>query len=52
VKAGFHGDEPSLTALDENGDLKSTVDFRSVYASVMGNVLGSDPEYKPLQGVL
>jgi uncharacterized protein (DUF1501 family) len=51
VKGGFLGDEPSLTALDPNGDLKSTVDFRSVYGAVSAHILGTDPEYKPLPGL-
>jgi uncharacterized protein (DUF1501 family) len=42
VQAGFHGDQPSLTDLD-NGDLKTTVDFRSVYGEVLAKVLGADP---------
>lgn len=42
VIGGFYGDEPSLTDLDD-GDLKFTTDFRSVYASVLNDVLGSDP---------
>lgn len=40
----FYGDEPSLTALDADGNLKYTVDFRSVYATVLARVLGADPE--------
>ncbi len=44
VKPGYHGDAPSLTDLDPNGDLKSTTDFRSVYAEVVATVLGGDPE--------
>ena len=36
VKAGIHGVAPSLTDLDE-GDLKYTTDFRSVYAGVLEN---------------
>lgn len=45
VKGGrFYGDEPSLTSLDGNGNLLHTVDFRSVYATVLDRVLGSDPE--------
>jgi uncharacterized protein (DUF1501 family) len=31
-----------LTDLD-NGDLKTTVDFRAVYAEVLDKVLGADP---------
>jgi len=41
VKGGFYGDEPSLTDLDA-GDLKFTTDFRSVYATVLQEVLGVD----------
>jgi uncharacterized protein (DUF1501 family) len=36
------GEQPSLTDLD-NGDLKSTVDFRDVYAGLLHDVLGADP---------
>jgi uncharacterized protein (DUF1501 family) len=44
VKGGaFFGEEPSLTALDPNGNLVSTVDFRSVYATVLERVIGADP---------
>ena len=42
VRGGFHGAAPSLTDLDD-GDLKHTTDFRSVYASVLDGVLGADP---------
>ena len=42
VRGGFHGVEPSLTDLDD-GDLKYGTDFRGVYASVLGGVLGTDP---------
>lgn len=34
VKGGLYGEYPSLTDLDQ-GDLKHTVDFRSVYATVV-----------------
>ena len=34
VTGGVHGDNPSLTNLD-NGDVKHQVDFRSVYATVL-----------------
>ncbi|MFN8524146.1 MAG: DUF1501 domain-containing protein [Chloroflexota bacterium] len=34
VKGGLYGDHPSLTDLDE-GDLKYTVDFRQVYATIL-----------------
>ncbi|HEY8790125.1 MAG TPA: DUF1501 domain-containing protein [Actinopolymorphaceae bacterium] len=42
VLGGFHGDQPSLTDLDD-GDLKAGTDFRDVYASVLQTVLGADP---------
>jgi uncharacterized protein (DUF1501 family) len=38
VKGGLHGKYPSLTELDA-GDIKHTVDFRSVYGSVLGDWL-------------
>ena len=45
VRGGlFYGEEPSLTSLDPNGNLVHTVDFRSVYATVLDRVLGTDPE--------
>jgi uncharacterized protein (DUF1501 family) len=43
VRGGFHGAQPSLTDLD-NGDLKPTVDFRDVYATLLTGVLGTDPK--------
>jgi uncharacterized protein (DUF1501 family) len=44
VKGGrFYGEEPSLTDLDQ-GNLKFTTDFRSVYATVLGKVLHIDPK--------
>jgi uncharacterized protein (DUF1501 family) len=43
VRGGFVGEQPSLTDLT-NGDLKATVDFRDVYATLLADVLGSDPE--------
>ncbi|WP_028935807.1 DUF1501 domain-containing protein [Pseudonocardia spinosispora] len=42
VVPGFHGEQPSLTDLDD-GDLKPTVDFRDIYAALLTKVLGSDP---------
>jgi uncharacterized protein (DUF1501 family) len=41
VRGGFVGDQPDLTDLDD-GDLKVTTDFRSVYATLLENVLGTD----------
>jgi uncharacterized protein (DUF1501 family) len=37
----FYGEEPSLTDLDDS-DLKFNVDFRSVYATVLEQVMGVD----------
>ncbi len=42
VRGGFHGEQPSLTDLDD-GNLKSTVDFRAVYGEIVHKVLGTDP---------
>ncbi|XVV15165.1 DUF1501 domain-containing protein [Actinoplanes sp. CA-131856] len=42
VHGGLHGEPPSLTDLDD-GDLKYTVDFRDVYATLLADVLGADP---------
>lgn len=42
VRGGFYGEQPSLTDLAD-GNLKSSVDFRSVYAEVLHRVLGADP---------
>ena len=42
VKGGFYGAQPSLTDLD-NGDLKFSTDFRDVYATLLADVLGTDP---------
>jgi uncharacterized protein (DUF1501 family) len=41
VKGGYYGDEPGLTDLDD-GNLRFTTDFRSVYATVAEGVLGVD----------
>jgi uncharacterized protein (DUF1501 family) len=53
VRGGFLGDQPSLTDLDGNGDLKPTTDFRDLYAALLGQVLGTDPaqvvDGKPLR---
>jgi uncharacterized protein (DUF1501 family) len=42
VRGGLHGEQPSLTDLDD-GDLKHTVDFRDVYAGLLADVLAADP---------
>jgi uncharacterized protein (DUF1501 family) len=43
VRGGFVGDQPSLTDLDQ-GDLRFGTDFRSVYATMLADVLHADPE--------
>ena len=40
VQRGLHGEAPTLTDLD-NGNLKYTLDFRSVYASVLEQWMGA-----------
>jgi len=47
INPGMAGKRPNLTDLD-NGDLKYTTDFRSVYGSVMEQWLGADS--KPVLG--
>jgi uncharacterized protein (DUF1501 family) len=42
VKGGWYGTPPDLAKLDGNGDLIPTVDFRSIYGAVLGQVLGVD----------
>ncbi|GIH11456.1 hypothetical protein Rhe02_95230 [Rhizocola hellebori] len=39
---GLHGEQPSLTNLD-NGDLKHSIDFRDIYATILERVLKADP---------
>ena len=41
IKPGFYNDPPNLKDLD-NGDLKYTVDFRSVYATIINRHLNGD----------
>ncbi len=40
IKGGLHGEHPSMTDLD-NGDLKFTTDFRSVYATILDKWMGT-----------
>ena len=48
VRAGIVGTHPSLTDLDQ-GDLKFTTDFRSVYASILDDWMRA-PASKVLGG--
>lgn len=41
VRPGLVGDHPSLSDLDQ-GDLKMSIDFRSVYATILSDWLGID----------
>ncbi len=41
VKGGFHGPNPDLQNL-ANGDIRHTMDFRSVYAATLDNWIGGD----------
>src|SRR5215471_13977949 len=41
VSKGIYGDPPSLSNLDQNGNLKYTLDFRSVYATVLDRWMGA-----------
>ncbi|NEE29295.1 DUF1501 domain-containing protein [Streptomyces sp. SID7982] len=43
VKGGFYGDQPSLTELTDD-DLRTTVDFRDVYATLLRGVLDTEPD--------
>lgn len=49
VKGGFYGKHPSLTDLDD-GNMKMTTDFRSVYATVIKEWLGYDDTAAVLKG--
>jgi uncharacterized protein (DUF1501 family) len=43
VQGGLYGSYPSLSDLDNNGDLKFNADFRSVYAGMLKDVVGAEP---------
>jgi uncharacterized protein (DUF1501 family) len=49
LKAGFYGQPPSLTHLDD-GNLKMTTDFRRVYATMIKEWLGFDDSDAVLKG--
>ena len=49
VKGGLYGKHPSLTDLDE-GDLKMTTDFRSVYGTMIKEWMGYEDTKAILQG--
>jgi len=41
VKGGLYGEQPSLSALDANGNLFMSTDFRDVYAGLLHDVLAT-----------
>ena len=41
-KQGFYNEAPNLIDLDKNGDIKYTVDFRSIYATILDQWLEVD----------
>ena len=43
VHGGVYGNHPSLANLVLDGNLPTTTDFRSVYATALGGFLGADP---------
>lgn len=49
VEGGFYGRAPSLTDLDE-GNLKTTTDFRSIYATMIKECLAYDGPQAVLKG--
>jgi uncharacterized protein (DUF1501 family) len=49
VRPGMFGQEPRLNDLDDSGDLKSSLDFRQVYATLLESWLGI-PSEEPLGG--
>lgn len=56
-KPGIFNPLPSLTDLDANGDMRFSVDFRSVYAAVIQEWLAADartlvPGARPLEGLI
>ncbi|HEY7928028.1 MAG TPA: hypothetical protein VIG86_11510, partial [Candidatus Dormibacteraeota bacterium] len=44
VKGGLYGEQPSLTSTIDGGNLKYTVDFRSVYQTLIRDWLQGDPK--------
>lgn len=41
VKGGLYGEQPPLNALDANGNLEVTTDFRAVYGGLLNDVLAT-----------
>ena len=45
VKGGFYSTQPSLEDLDENGDLKFTIDYRSLYQTIIQRWWGIEDSF-------
>ena len=43
VRGGLYGDPPNLGDLDDDGNLKYSVDFRRIYGSILADWIGADP---------
>ena len=52
VRGGLYGEHPSLDALDDNGDLVFTTDFRSIYRSVIASWWKIESDYLSEYGTL
>lgn len=50
VKGGWYGSFPSLSDLDQNGNLAVTTDFRRVYATMIDEWMGCDRADSVLRG--
>lgn len=50
INGGFHGPNPDFTRLDQTGDFIYDIDFRRVYATILGHWFGADEA--ELQAVL
>lgn len=44
VQKGFYGEPSALNDLDQNGNLKYTTDFRSVYATILDRWMGASSQ--------
>ena len=42
IKAGHYGEAPDWSSLNADGNVKHTIDFRRVYASIMQDWMGAD----------
>jgi uncharacterized protein (DUF1501 family) len=40
INGGFYGEQPSLTDVDESGNMKHTIDFRQIYAAILEQWMG------------